>query len=48
MPKTVDAVFFRHVVSEFLFFCGGFCRYITWLCLVKNLTPREEKSEGQE
>ena len=21
--------------------------YITWLCLVKNLTPREEKSTGQ-
>jgi hypothetical protein len=20
--------------------------YITWLCLIKNLTPREEKSAG--
>jgi hypothetical protein len=23
MPKTIDAVFFRHAVSEFLFFFAG-------------------------
>jgi hypothetical protein len=43
MPKTVDAVFFDML---HLSFCGGFCRYITWLRLVKNLTPQEEKSVG--
>jgi hypothetical protein len=37
MPKTVDAVFFQHVVSEFLFL-RGLCWCITWLRLVKNLT----------
>jgi hypothetical protein len=37
---------FRHVASEFCF-CGGFCWYITWLRLVKNLTPWEEKSAGR-
>jgi hypothetical protein len=46
MPKTVDAVFFDMLYLSFCF-CGGFCRYITWLHLVKNLTPREEKSAGQ-
>jgi hypothetical protein len=30
-----------------LVFAGDFCRYITWLRLIKNLTPREEKSVGQ-
>jgi hypothetical protein len=28
-------------------FAGDFCKYITWLRLVKNLTPWEEKSAGQ-
>jgi hypothetical protein len=28
------------------FFVGAFWQYITWLRLVKNLTPREEKSAG--
>jgi hypothetical protein len=46
MPKTVDAVFFDTLRLSF-YFCGGFCWYITWLRLVKNLTPREEKSVGQ-
>ena len=43
MPKTVYAVFFDIV----LIFCGGFSVYITWLRLIKNLTPREEKSADQ-
>jgi hypothetical protein len=43
MPKTVVAVFFRH-----LFLRGIFLTYITWLRLVKNLTPREEKSAGRD
>jgi hypothetical protein len=30
-----------------LVFVGDFCRYITWLRLIKNLTPREEKSVGR-
>jgi hypothetical protein len=34
---------FRHVASEFLFL-RGLCWYITWLRLVKNLNPQEEKS----
>jgi hypothetical protein len=38
MPKTVDAVFFDTLRLSFCF-CGGFCRYITWLRLIKNLTP---------
>jgi hypothetical protein len=38
MPKTVDAVFFDTLRLSFCF-CGGFCWYITWLRLVKNLTP---------
>jgi hypothetical protein len=43
MPKTVDAVFFDVVI-----FAGDFfCVYITWLRLIKNLTPREEKSAGR-
>jgi hypothetical protein len=42
MSKTVVAVFFRH-----MFLRGIFHTYITWLRLVKNLTPREEKSAGQ-
>jgi hypothetical protein len=29
------------------FFAGAFYWYITWLRLVKNLTPREEKSAGR-
>jgi hypothetical protein len=30
-----------------LVFAGDFCGYITWLCLIKNLTPpREENSAG--
>jgi hypothetical protein len=28
-------------------FAGDFHLYITWFRLVKNLTPREEKSAGQ-
>jgi hypothetical protein len=40
MPKTVDAVFFDMLHLNF-------CGYITWLCLVKNITPREEKSVGR-
>jgi hypothetical protein len=46
MPKTVDAVFFDTLCLSFCF-CGGFCWYITWLRLVKNLTPRELKSAGR-
>jgi hypothetical protein len=42
MSKTVVAVFFRRMLLR-----GIFHLYITWLCLVKNLTPREEKSAGQ-
>jgi hypothetical protein len=30
-----------------LVFAGDFCRYITWLRFIKNLTPREEKSVGR-
>jgi hypothetical protein len=44
MPKTVGAVFFDMCV---LVFAGDFCRYITWLRLIKNLTPWEEKSAGR-
>jgi hypothetical protein len=46
MPKTVDTVFFDKLRLSFCF-CGGFCWYITWLRLVKNLTLREEKSAGR-
>jgi hypothetical protein len=28
------------------FFAGAFWQYITWLHLIKNLTPQEEKSAG--
>jgi hypothetical protein len=42
MPKTVDAVFFYMLYLSFCF-CGGFCRYITWLRLVKNLTPGRKR-----
>jgi hypothetical protein len=40
MQKTVDAVFFDMLR---LSFAGDFCRYITWLRLVKNLTPRRKR-----
>jgi hypothetical protein len=43
MTKTIDAVFFDIV----LIFAGDFCVYITWLRLIKNLTPQEEKSAGR-
>jgi hypothetical protein len=42
MSKTVVAVFFRR-----MFLRGIFHTYITWLRLVKNLTPREENSAGR-
>jgi hypothetical protein len=42
MLKTVDAVFFDTLCLSFCF-CGGFCRYITWVCLVKNLTPGRKR-----
>ena len=42
MSKTVVAVFFRR-----MFLRGVFHTYITWLRLIKNLTPREEKSAGR-
>jgi hypothetical protein len=42
MPKTVDAVFFDTLGLSFCY-CGGFCRYITWLRLVKNLTPGRKR-----
>jgi hypothetical protein len=42
MSKTVVAVFFRR-----MFLRGIFHTYITWLRLIKNLTPREEKSAGR-
>jgi hypothetical protein len=42
MSKTVVAVFFRR-----MFLRGISHLYITWLRLVKNLTPWEEKSAGQ-
>jgi len=42
MSKTAVAVFFRR-----MFLRGIFLTYITWLRLVKNLTPREEKSVGR-
>jgi hypothetical protein len=31
-----------------LVFAGDLYGYITWLRLIKNLTPREEKSAGQK
>jgi hypothetical protein len=31
----------------FNFLQGIFCVYITWLRLIKNLTPQEEKSAGR-
>jgi hypothetical protein len=42
MPKTVDAFFFDTLRLSFCF-CGGFFRYITWLRLVKNLTPGRKR-----
>jgi hypothetical protein len=42
MSKTAVVVFFRC-----MFLRGIFHLYITWLRLVKNLTPREEKSAVQ-
>jgi hypothetical protein len=42
MSKAVVAVCFRRMLLR-----GIFHTYITWLRLVKNLTPREEKSAGR-
>jgi hypothetical protein len=42
MPKTVETVFFDTLRLSFCF-CGGFCWYITWLRLVKNLTLRRKR-----
>jgi hypothetical protein len=48
MSKTVAAVFFDthdHDIG-WIVCVGAFRYYITWLHLIKNLTPREEKSAG--
>jgi hypothetical protein len=45
MPKAIGAVFFD-MVMMLGFFAGAFHWYITWCRLIKNLTPREEKSMG--
>jgi hypothetical protein len=42
MSKAAFTVCFRR-----MFLRGIFHTYITWLRLVKNLTPREEKSVGR-
>jgi hypothetical protein len=39
MPKTVDAVFFRHAVSEFLFFAGAFAGILHGSALLKTSPP---------
>jgi hypothetical protein len=51
MPKTGVAVFFDTrsrgaSLTLFLFGGGLLWQFITWLRLVKNLTPWEEKSVG--
>jgi hypothetical protein len=47
MLKTVVAVFFDTYGNDvWSFFVGAFRWYITWRRLVKNVTPREEKSAG--
>jgi hypothetical protein len=48
MSKTVAMVFFNtHGHDTGWIVCvGAFWYYIIWLRLVKNLTPREEKSAG--
>ena len=43
MPKTVDAVFF----DIGLVFAGDFCLYITWLRLIKNLTPGRKRVQAR-
>jgi hypothetical protein len=48
MSKTIAAIFFDtngHDAS-WIACVAGLRYYITWLRLVKNLTPREEKSAG--
>jgi hypothetical protein len=42
MSKTVEVVFFDTLRLS-VCFCGGFCWYIIWLRLVKNLTPRRKR-----
>jgi hypothetical protein len=44
MPKTVDAVFLTYCV---LVFVGDFCVYITWLRLIKNLTPERKRVRAE-
>jgi hypothetical protein len=45
MPKTIDAVFFDILC---LSFCGEFLRvYITWLRLIKNLTPGRKRVRAE-
>jgi hypothetical protein len=48
MSKTIATVFFdTHVHdADWIIFVGALQYYITWLRLIKNLTPREEKSVG--
>jgi hypothetical protein len=48
MPKTVGAVFFRHAVSECLFFAGAFAGILHGSASLKTSPPREEKSAGRE
>jgi hypothetical protein len=37
----------RSFFDVVIFLRGIFCVYITWLRLIKNLTPQEEKSAGR-
>jgi hypothetical protein len=42
MSKTVVMVFFDTLRLS-VCFCGGFCWYITWVRLVKNLAPKRKR-----
>jgi hypothetical protein len=39
MPKTIDAVFFQHAVSEFLFFAGAFAGILHGSASLKTSPP---------
>jgi hypothetical protein len=43
MPKTVDAVFFRHVVYEFLFFAGAFLGILHGSASLKTSPPGRKR-----
>jgi hypothetical protein len=47
MPKTIDAVFFRHAVSECLFFAGAFAGILHGSASLKTSPPGRKRVQAE-